>query len=208
MSQSISSKLAASGPPASSRSMTPLPFASAAFARPDSGGGAAGAAAVAVCWQPAPEKKPRISPPSRDPDLSQSISSKLAASGPPASSRSMTPLPFASAAFARPDSSSPFAAAAKIMQRRPATAGMRLKIGFIGSDRREWERPRDSRIRSPFSVAAGCGGRFSSRADRRLRAPARRRPPPARRPFPAPRKPFPRPPRGLRPFGWPRAHGS
>ena len=38
--------------------------------------------AAAGCGQPAPEKKPRISPPSRDPDLSQSISSKLAFSGP------------------------------------------------------------------------------------------------------------------------------
>ena len=188
--------------------MTPLPLASAAFARSDSGGGAAAGAAAAGCGQPAPEKKPRISPPSRDSDLSQSISSKLACSGPRASSRSMTPLPFASAAFARSDNSWPVAAAAKVMQRRPAATGMRLKTGFIDSDRREWSRPQNSRIRLPFSVAADGRRRLSSRADRRLRAPARRRPPPVRRPFPAPRRPFPRPPRGSLPFGWPRARGS
>ncbi len=99
------------GPPASSRSITPFPLASAALARPESGGGAVLACAGveppgadAIDAQPAPVKKARISFPSSELLLSQSIWSKLAASGPPASSRSITPFQLASAAWARGES--------------------------------------------------------------------------------------------------------
>ena len=117
LSLSALSKLPASGPRASSRSTTPLPLESRPLARPDSsfdpppgdpppgepppGGFPAGFAAADA---PPPRKNLRISAPSSAPLLSVSMVSKLPANGPRASSRSTTPLPFASSPLARSDS--------------------------------------------------------------------------------------------------------
>ena len=127
----MSSKFAASGPPASLRSMTPFPFVSRSLARPPSGGVCAvaagfGVGAAAVFGHSCPVKKPRISAPSRVPDLLQSMSSKFAASGPPASLRSMTPFPFVSRSLARLESAvswaaaKPVAASSRIMAQKTA----------------------------------------------------------------------------------------
>ena len=111
----MSSKLAASGPRASLSWINPSLLVSAAFPRSERGGNLdlAGVVVEAVdgCFfgHPDPLKKPLISAPSRPPFLSQSMSSKLAASGPRASLSWISPSLFVSAAFPLSESSFPWA---------------------------------------------------------------------------------------------------